>query len=70
MQPHFWYPVKGCGCSFDCEMSRFPHIIDSQVTGGGEVASHMRGQAAHCSRYSFLLEAESPPVPSAAESVR
>jgi hypothetical protein len=34
-------PVKGCGGSEGCEMSRLPHFLDSRLTDGGEVVSRM-----------------------------
>jgi hypothetical protein len=59
-------PVTGCGL-------RLAHFADSRLTDGGEVVSLMRRPpvtAQEDSWYSFLLEAESTPGPSAAGKIK
>jgi hypothetical protein len=54
-------------------MSRFPHFLDNWLTDGGKVVSFMRRPrfiTQEESSYSFLLEAEYTPGPSAAGKVR
>jgi hypothetical protein len=57
-------PVTGRGGPQSCEMTRFQHFLDSQLTDGSEVVSLMRRPPftpQEDSWYSFLLEAESTP---------
>jgi hypothetical protein len=53
--------ITGLGGPYGCEMSRFPHFIDSWLTHGGEASLTRRPPftSRKISRYSFLLEAES-----------
>jgi hypothetical protein len=59
-------PVTGCEGPSGCETSRLPHFLDNRLTEGGEVVSLTLRQLIipqEDSWYSFLLEAESTPLP-------
>jgi hypothetical protein len=58
--------LTGRGGLYCCETSRFPHSLDNRLTDGGDVVSLKRRQhftPQKDSWYSFLLEAESTPLP-------
>jgi hypothetical protein len=59
--------VIGRGGPQGCETPRLPHFVDNRLTGGGEVVSLTRRQAAlnpqEDSWYPFLLEAVLIPGP-------
>jgi hypothetical protein len=69
-------PLTGHEGPSGCEVSRIPHLLDSQLTDGDKVVSHTRrppfgpppggGGDLWCS---FLLEAESTPGPGRIRSV-
>jgi hypothetical protein len=54
-------PVTGCGGLRGCEASKFPHLLDTRITDGGEVVSLTRRPAGlnpqKDSRYPFMLDA-------------
>jgi hypothetical protein len=59
--------LTGHGGPYGCETSRLPYFLHNQLRDGGEIVSLMPRLAAllpqENSWYSFLLEAESTPVP-------
>jgi hypothetical protein len=58
--------VTDLGGPYGCETSRLPHFLDNRFINGGKVVSITRQQLftpQENSWYSFLLEAESTPVP-------
>jgi hypothetical protein len=59
-------PLTDHGGPQGCETSRLPHFLDNWLTDGGGVVSLKRWPLftpQEDSWYSFLLEAESTPVP-------
>jgi hypothetical protein len=65
-------PVTARGGPYGCESLRLPHFLDNRLTDGGVCQPYMPEilYPHEDSWYSFLLEAESTPGPSATGRVR
>jgi hypothetical protein len=63
-------PVTGHRSLQGCEMLRIPQCLDNQLTDGDKVVSLTHWPLLYSLCYSFLLEAEQTPGPSAAKRIR
>jgi hypothetical protein len=68
--------ATGCGGLLSCDKLKIPHCADNRLTVAARLSAISTGRAllprniVFCFWYSFLLEAEQPPGPSAAGSIR